>query len=148
MYLAMGSRRGTAARLLVALASACAFIPLGEAVAARSVGTGEQIAWVRSAASRFLTAELAGDGAGACAVLNRPLRATVHGRTCATRWDARLAVLLRKPGERVALRRQSDEIARAAVIVHGNVARIELSRPLIKGPNKFLWTENCWMLEG
>lgn len=72
----------------------------------------------------------------------------MHGRTCEQRWDARIAVLLGKRGKRAALRRQYLEIARAAVVVRGNVARIELRAPLIRGQNKFLWTENCWMLEG
>lgn len=122
--------------------------PSAQAVSTRSVGTAEQIAWVRSAATRFVAAELAQNGAGACAILNRPLRATMHGRTCEQRWDARLAVMLRKPGKRGQLRRQYREIAHAAVVVHGNVAEIELRTPLIRGQNKFLWTENCWMLEG
>jgi hypothetical protein len=42
-----------------------------------------------------VTAELGGDGAGACAILNAPLRATQHHRTCARRWDVELARLLR-----------------------------------------------------
>jgi hypothetical protein len=122
--------------------------PASNALAAHSVGSPGQIAWVRSAASRFVTAELAGDGASACAVLNRPLRGTVHGQTCAQRWDARLASMLREHGVRAELRRQSYEIARVPVVIHGEVAQIKLPTPLIKGPNRFLWTENCWMLEG
>ncbi len=34
------------------------------------------------------------------------------------------------------------------MIVHGNVASIELPTPLMSGPNRFLWSENCWMLKG
>ena len=49
--------------------------------AAHSVGSPSQIAWVRRAATNFVTAELHGDGAGACAVLTAPQRATVHNRT-------------------------------------------------------------------
>jgi hypothetical protein len=102
---------------------------------------------VRSAASRFVAAELAGDGAGACAILNRPLRATEHGRSCAQRWDARLAALRSRRGARDALHRQARAINHATVLIHGNVAEIRLPTPLFKGPNRFLWTENCWMLE-
>jgi hypothetical protein len=120
----------------------------GTATAAHSVGSPSQIAWVRSAASRFVAAELAGDGASACAILNKPLRATVHGRTCTERFDARLAGTLRKPGAHAALHRQAGEINHAAVVIHGDVAQIELPTPLLRGANKFLWTENCWMLEG
>jgi hypothetical protein len=32
------------------------------------------------------------------------------------------------------------------LVVHGNVASIELSAPLLRGANRFVWTENCWML--
>ncbi len=116
------------------------------ASAVRSVGTSEQIAWVRSAATRFVTAELAGDGATACGILNAPLRATEHGRTCAQRWDARLARLLRERGGRAHLRSQKRAIGTAAVIVHGNIASIELPRALMGGANRFVWSENCWML--
>src|SRR5205807_3057553 len=45
------------------------------AVAAYADGTPEQIAWVRRAASKFVSAELRGDGAGACSVLVARLRA-------------------------------------------------------------------------
>jgi hypothetical protein len=120
----------------------------GTATAAYSVGSPSQIAWVRSAASRFVAAELASDGASACAILNRPLRATVHGRTCTQRFDARLAATLRRHGARAALRHQAHEINHAAVVIRGDVAQIELPTPLLRGPNRFLWTENCWMLEG
>ena len=81
-------------------------------------------------------------------MLNAPMRAVRHGTSCERRWNAKLATMLRKHGERVQLHAQLHEIASAAVIVHSNVARIALSSPLISGPNHFLWTENCWMLEG
>jgi len=141
-------RAHTLALAVAALVCGGTLAATAQALAARSAGSPEQIAWVRSAASRFVMAELAGNGASACAILNRPLRATLHGRTCAQRWNVKLAAQLRKHGARSALRQQSREIANAAVVVHGNVAQIELTGPLIKGPNKFLWTENCWMLEG
>jgi hypothetical protein len=43
--------------------------------------------------------------------------------------------------------RQQYRIASAAVVVRGDVAWIELPTPLMSGQNRFLWTENCWMLE-
>jgi len=135
-------------RTLAALVCAAALLAPASALAQRySVGTREQIAWVRRAASNFVTAELAGNGANACAILNAPLRATRHGRTCAQRWNAKLAKLLREPGGRARLRAQEHAIPSTAVIVHGNVATLELATPLMGGPNRFLWTENCWMLE-
>ena len=133
---------------ITALLALAALTPAASAHAERSVGTPEQISWVRSAATRFVTAELAGNGEGACAILNAPLRSSVHGRTCAERWDGRLAALLRRPGWRAALRAQERAIASAAVIVHGNRATLALAEPLIDGPNHFVWTEMCWMLEG
>ncbi len=130
------------------LACACVPAPALGASAASSHGSAEQIAWVRSAASRFVSAELARNGEGACAILNAPLRATINGRTCAQRWDSKLSAMLRNPARRRELRAQQRSIPSAAVVVRGNVAQLELSRPLISGPNKFLWTEMCWMLEG
>jgi hypothetical protein len=116
--------------------------------AAHSVGTPGQIAWVRSAASRFVTAELAGSGASACGILDVSLRSSEHHRTCAQRWDTRLARMLREPGARARLRAQKRAIATAAVQVHGNLASIDLATPLMDGPNRFRWSENCWMLDG
>lgn len=133
-------------RTLVVLVCASALVPPASAFGAHSVGSREQVAWVRRAATRFVNAELTRNGAEACAVLNAPMRAVRHGTSCERRWNAKLATMLRKHGERVHLRAQLHEIASAAVIVHGNVARIALSSPLISGPNHFLWTENCWML--
>jgi hypothetical protein len=46
------------------------------------------------------------------------------------------------------LRAQARAIGSAVVIIHGNVASLDLATPLMSGPNRFLWTENCWMLEG
>ena len=110
--------------------------------------SSEQVAWVRRAANNFVTAEIAGNGAGACAVLNAPLRATQHHRTCAQRWNARLAMLLREPHGRARLRAEQRAISAADVAIHADVAQIRLPAPLISGANRFLWTENCWMLEG
>jgi len=133
---------------IATLACAAALPAAASASSAHSVGTREQIAWVRRAASNFVAAELNGDGASACSILNAPLRATQHDRTCAQRWDAKLARLLREPGGRARLRAERRAIPSAVVVVRGDAARIELPAPLASGPNRFLWTENCWMLEG
>ena len=136
-------------RAAIALLSASAILGAPAAAgAAHSVGSAEQIAWVRRAAANFVAAELKGNGEGACAVLNRPLRTSVHGRTCAQRWDARIAEMIRRPGERARIRAQARAIPTAVVVVRGNAARIELRTPLINGPNRFLWNEMCWMLTG
>jgi hypothetical protein len=132
----------------ISLLAAAVMAPAG-ASAAHSVGTPGQIAWVRSAATRFVTAELAGDGASACGILNAPLRATEHGRTCTQRWDARLAKLLDETGARAELHTQKHAISTAVVDVHGNWATIALPAPLMSdASNRFRWTENCWMLAG
>ena len=134
-------------QIALALCLAALLVPASVAAAA-SYGTPAQVAWVRRAATNFVTAELARDGAGACAILNAPLRATLGRRTCAQRWDSRLAALLRRPGARARLRAQRRAVAAAEVHVHGNLATLTLHSPLIAGPNHFLWTENCWMLTG
>jgi hypothetical protein len=118
------------------------------AQAARSVGSPEQIAWVRRAAGNFIGDELAGNGAGACGILNAPLRYTRHHQTCAQRWDARLATMLRSRSDRAQLRALRHAAPSARVVVHGDHASIELPSSLIGGGNDFYWTENCWMLAG
>jgi hypothetical protein len=138
----------SARRIIAVLTCATALAVPASAPAAYSVGTHEQIVWVRRAATRFVTAELTRNGAEACAVLNAPMRAVRHGTSCERRWNAKLAGMLSKHGERAHLRAQLHQISSAAVVVHGNVATLELSTKLIAGPNRFLWTENCWMLEG
>ncbi len=142
-------RRAAPRTLLAALALAALCAPAAaSAYDGHSVGSAEQIAWVRRAANNFVTAELAHNGAGACGILNAPLRAPRNHVSCEARWDAKLARMLRERGERARLRGEQQAIAHATVIVHGNVASIELPAPLDAGPNRFLWTENCWMLEG
>jgi hypothetical protein len=121
--------------------------PASSALAAYPAGSREQRAWVRRAASNFVAAELSGNGAGACAILDARLRRSEHHRTCAQRWDAKLAKLLHTRAGREHLRSQQHGIASAAVVVRGDVAWIELPTPLMSGQNRFLWTENCWMLE-
>jgi hypothetical protein len=135
-------------RRIAVLACASALVLPASAFGAHSVGSRTQIDWVRRAATNFVVAELSGNGAGACAILTAPLRTTQHHRTCAQRWNAKLATLLRRPGARARLQAEKHAIASATVIVHSYDASIELPTPLIGGPNRFLWTENCWMLTG
>lgn len=118
------------------------------AAASASYSNAEKVAWIRRAAGNFVGAELRGDGAGACSVLNGPLRATEHGRTCEQRWDAKIARALRTPGERARLRADSRAIATAHVSVHGNLATISLPHPLMAGQSHLVWNEMCWMVEG
>jgi 5'-3' exonuclease len=73
----------------------------------------------------------------------RPLRATQRHRTCAQRWNARLAKLLHHHGTRAKLRAERRAIPTATVTVHGNTATIELPERLISGPNRFLWTKTA-----
>jgi hypothetical protein len=80
-------------------------------------------------------------------VLTAPQRATVHGRSCAERWDGRIAALLRIPRIRNGLRADLRAVARAPVAILGERARIFLPAPLLGSSSTFLWTENCWMLE-
>jgi hypothetical protein len=134
-------------RLIAALACAATLAPSVSAHAAGSVGSPEQVAWVRRAASNFVGAELSGNGAGACAILAAELRTTQHHRTCAQRWNAKLAKLLREPRGRAHLHTLQHAIPSAIIVVHGYSASIKLPDPLMNGPNRFRWTENCWMLE-
>jgi hypothetical protein len=133
---------------IAVLATATALAAPACASASYSVGSSEQIAWVRRAATSFVSAELAGNGAGACGILNAPLRGTQHHRSCQQRWDARVSKLLREAGGRARLRAGRRAIVHASVVVHGNQATIGLPAPLWAGANRFLWTENCWTLEG
>lgn len=134
-------------RTIAVLATVFALVLPASAFGAHSVGTGEQIEWVRRAARNFVTAELAGNGAGTCGILDASLRGTEHRRTCAQRWDARLASMLRAPGGRGRLQAQKRAIATSAVIVHGNDATLELPAPLMGSSSSFVWSENCWMLD-
>jgi hypothetical protein len=139
----------SATSLLLSTALVLPVLSAGAALAysERSVGTPEQVAWVRRAAERFVSAELAADASEACAVLVAPLRASRHGRSCEQRWRVRLASMSRQHGMRARLRAQQRAVASARVVVHGNVASIELPTALLHGPNRFVWTENCWMLQ-
>jgi hypothetical protein len=133
-------------RVLAVLACAGSLLAPTRA-GAYSLASQGQVAWVRRAASNFVTAELSGNGPGACAILDAPLRRTQHDRTCAERWNAKLAKLLHTSSDRARLRAQRRAIHSAEVVVHGRVAWIELPTPLMSGQNRFLWTENCWMLQ-
>jgi len=135
-------------RLTLLIVCLAALLAPATSAGGYSAGTRAQIEWVRRAASNFVSAELARNGAGACAILNAPLRATLHHRTCAQRWNARLTAMLGEPGRRAQLHKQLHAIAKADVIIHGNLATLAVASPLFNGPNRFLWTENCWMLEG
>ncbi len=137
----------SAAGAAVALSSFDALAAPQRALAS-SGATREQVAWIRRAASNFVGDELRRDSAGVCSILAARLRATQHHRTCTERWSARLASLLREPHARAALRADARAIPAAAVVVHGDSASIELPAPLISGPNRLRWTENCWMVEG
>lgn len=134
--------------MIAALACAAALAAPAGASAARSFGSHAQVAWVRRAASNFVSAELSANGAGACAILNAPLRATRGHRTCAQRWDAKLRALLREPGGRASLHGDARAIASARVVVGGYQATIDLPSPLMAGASRFVWNENCWMLSG
>jgi hypothetical protein len=118
------------------------------ASASHSVGTSSQIAWVRTATTRFVTAELKRDPSEACAVLTVQQRGTIHNRTCQQRWNAKIATMLHEPGERSLLEADKHAISKATVVVHGNIASIELPTPLLNGSNELVWTENCWMVKG
>jgi hypothetical protein len=122
-------------------------VPAG-AEATHSVGTPAQIAWVRRSATNFIDAELQGDGATACGVLNAPLRATRSHRSCAQRWDEKLAAMRRDPATHAQLRSDRRAIATAAIVIHGDSATVELPDPLLGGSSHFVWSENCWMLTG
>ena len=116
------------------------------ASAAYADGTPEQIAWVRRAASKFVSAELRGDGAGACSVLVARLRAPRGGVTCAGPWDALLRKRLHDGRARAGLQRDERAIRGAHVEVRGSSATIALPAALLGGHSRFVWTENCWML--
>lgn len=135
-------------RSIVGPLAGVAAVALPGVAHASSVGTREQVARVRRAATNFVDAELRGDGAGACSILNAPLRVTRHHRTCTQRWDARLAATAREAGGRARLRAEARAIPSAVVVVHGSNASIRLPFPLMSGANQFVWSENCWMLEG
>lgn len=120
----------------------------GGAVAARADSDGTA-STLRSAATRFVTAELAANGADACAVLNAPLTKMQDGRTCAERWTASLHELMREPGMRHKLKADLAAIPTAPVTVTGGGyhGTITLPTPLLDGSSRFFWTANCWMLQ-
>jgi len=105
------------ARLVViACAGALLAIPPAGALAAPA---GVNPVTLRAAATRLVEAELAGDGATACGILDAPLTGTVHGRSCAERWDTRIARLLARRGGRAGLRADLRAIPAARVTLDG-----------------------------
>lgn len=125
---------------------------LGMAATTAAAGwssTANEVATLRSQATRFVTAEINGDGATACAVLNAPWSGVVDHRTCTQRWDASLHTLLRTPGARRQLRADAAAIptARVDLSADGYTATIALPTPLFASLSRFVWTNNCWMLE-
>ena len=123
---------------------ACAAI-LASAVPALAE-SGVTAGTLRAAVTRLVSAELARDGATACAVLNAPLTGTARGQTCAQRWDARIARELAKPAGAARLRSDLRAIPTAAIVIVGEHATISLPHPLLDGHSRFYWTANCWML--
>ena len=134
-----GMKRGL---LLFVCSGAFAFAVVGTA-AADTVGSAPML---RAAASTVITAELQHDGSAACGKLYAPLAATIDGKTCAQRWDARSARLLSEPGGARRLRADLRAVATAAVTYRGPYASIALPDPLLGGKTRFYWTANCWML--
>ena len=119
------------------------------ALACSAAASAEPASWtplLRTAATKLMTAELNGDGATACSVLYAPLTATVDGRTCVQRWDARSARLLAAPGGARRLRADLRAVATATVTIDGLYGSIALPHPLLGGQSRFYWTANCWML--
>jgi hypothetical protein len=132
-------------RLLAAFGVTVICLAAGSSAFADSGGNA---ATLRAAAGRLVAAELAGNGAGVCAVLNTPLTATVAGRTCAERWDARSGAMRSSAAGRLALRRDLRAVATAPVRIDGEHGSIALPEPLLDGHSRFYWTANCWMLTG
>jgi hypothetical protein len=129
----------------VTAACVCA-LALSAPASASAGGSGGQVGAIRGAAANFVGAELSGNGAGACALLSGSLRATRNHRTCAQRWDAKLAKLLAEPAARASLHSQQRAIPSAPVHVRGGSAWIELPAPLMAGSSRLVWVEDCWML--
>jgi hypothetical protein len=134
-------RRGLQILAGAGLLSALAFS--ASSAAADSVGS---TAMLRAAATTVITAELARDGATACSKLYAPLAATIDGRTCAQRWDARSARLLAERGGAARLRADLRAVSRATVTYDGLYATIALPHPLLGASSRFYWTDECWML--
>jgi hypothetical protein len=134
-------------RTAAALACIASLLAPAATLAGYPSASREQRAWVRRAAANFVAAELSGNGSAACAILDARLRGTEHHRTCAQRWDAKLTKQLGTRSGRARMRAQQRAIPSAAVVVHDDVAWIALSTPLMGGQNRFVWTENCWMLQ-
>jgi hypothetical protein len=121
-------------------------LALAVPAAASAQTDGDAAATLRAAAGRLISAELSANGAGVCGVLNAPLTATVDGRTCAQRWDARSRAVLASPARARGLRADLRALVSAPVTIDGEHGQITLPRPLLGGHSRFYWTANCWML--
>jgi hypothetical protein len=132
-------------RLLAAVCAAALALALPAAATAQGGGTA---AGLRNAAARLISAELAGDGATVCGVLDSSLTATIDGRTCAQRWDARSAALRATARGRHELRADLRAAANAPVAISESYGSIALPAPLLAGRTRFYWTADCWMLVG
>jgi hypothetical protein len=128
------------------IALACVGVALALPAASSAAAMSGTADGLRAAVTRLVQAELAGDGATACGILYAPLTATVKGRTCAQRWDARIARILHRSGGAASLRADLHAIPTAAVAMNGLYATIALPHPLLGGQSRFYWTANCWML--
>jgi hypothetical protein len=126
---------------LAAAAATALALPAG--ASADATGT---VPGLRAQVQRLITAELTGDGATVCAILNAPLTVTHHGVTCTARWDAKLKHMKRKGRRR--LHADVAAVGAAAVTSDGTYASITLPHPLLAGQSKFYWYDNCWMLMG
>jgi hypothetical protein len=130
-------------RSILLTVAAAAALSLPAVASADATGT---VAGLRAQVQRLITAELTGDGATVCAILNAPLTVTHHGVTCTARWDAKLARL--KHAGRHRLHADMAASQTAPVNSDGTYASITLPHPLLKGQSKFYWYDNCWMLMG
>ena len=100
--------------------------------------TPEQIAWVRRAASNFVTAELGGNGARRMRRCSPRRCAPAPARgTCEQRWDASLAGMLHDPHVRAALHADLRASPARRCVVHGGSASIALPAPLLERAQPF-----------
>jgi hypothetical protein len=108
-----------------------------------------EVATLRAQATRFVNAELQGDGATVCAVLDKPNQGVGAHQTCTGHWNATLRAMHNTAGARQHLRADLRAIATARVTLthNGYVATIALPTPLLGDSDEFYWTQNCWMLE-
>lgn len=136
----LGRMRSRSIFLTVAATAALA---LPAVASADATGT---VPGLRAQVQRLITAELTGDGATVCAILNAPLTGTHHGVTCTARWDTKLSQM--KHARRHRLHADMAASQTASVNSDGTYASIALPHPLLGDQSKFYWYDNCWMLMG